>query len=82
MATYQTQPIVSDLGSQEFAQLLASYNELLDAFGDFVTTLKSASVIGDVVAAATTAETALEANVKKLQQNPNIPLAPAMPTTS
>lgn len=80
MANFTTQTVVGDLGSQEHAQLVSSYNALLDVLGDLITGLKSAAVVGDIVTLATTAETALEANVKKLQQSPNVPLSPAMPT--
>jgi len=77
MAALKTQPVVSDLGSQEVAQLIYSYNQLLDTMGALITELKSAAVVGDIVTAATTAEIAMEAVVYKLEQNPAIPLAPA-----
>jgi hypothetical protein len=77
MATYQTQKVVGDLGSQEHAQLVNSYNELLDALGTLITGLKTAADVAAIQALATAAETSLEANVKKLQQSPNLPLSPA-----
>ena len=80
MANLKTQQVVGDLGSQEHAQLVASYNALLDVVGDLVTALKSATD-SNVSTPATTAETAMEAGVKKLQQGPEVPLAPAMATT-
>lgn len=79
MASLVTQQVVGDLGSQEHAQLVANYNALLDVLGDLITALKSATD-GNVSTPATTAETALEANVRKLQQSPDVPLSPAQPS--
>lgn len=80
MASLTTQKVQGDLGSQEVAQLLASYNALLDVVGDLVTALKGAADVAAVNTAGTAAETAIEANVKKIQSDPAIPLAPRQPT--
>lgn len=80
MATLKTQKVHGDLGSQEVAQLQSSYNELLDVLGDLITGLKTAADVAAVNTLATTAETAMEANVKKLESVPNIPLSPSIPT--
>lgn len=80
MANYTTQSVIGDLGSQEYAQLVNSYNELCDVLGDLITGLKTAAAVGDINTLATTAETALDANVKKFQQVPNVPLGPTLPT--
>lgn len=77
MATIKTQKVVGDLGSQEHAQLVDSYNKLVDVVGDLITALKGAADVAAINTAGTTAETAIEANVKKLEQVPNIPLSPA-----
>lgn len=79
MANLTTQGVIGDTGSEEVAALRRSYNELCDAMGDLVTALKGAAAIGDVVTAATAAEAAMEANVKKVSQQPSIPAAPARP---
>jgi len=82
MATFKTQKVVGDLGSQEVAQLISNYNHLLDVVGDLVTALKSAAgFVGDLQTKATTAETALQNTVCKLEVNPQIPLAPAPTAT-
>lgn len=78
MADLLTQKVHGDLGSQEHAQLVASYNELLDVLGDLITGLKTAADTAAINTLATTAETAMEANVKKLQSLPNVPLGPAI----
>ena len=80
MASLTTQKVQGDLGSQEVAQLISSYNALLDVVGDLVTALKGAADVAAINTAGTTAETNIEANVKKLQSEPNIPLAPTQPT--
>lgn len=77
MATIKTQKVIGDLGSQEHAQLVDSYNKLVDVVGDLITALKGAADVAAINTAGTTAETAIEANVKKLEQVPNIPLSPA-----
>jgi len=79
MATIKTQPVHADLGSQELAQLRTNYNNLVQVFGDLVTTIKSATLVADIVAAVTTAETALQNTVAKIGAQPNIPLGKAMP---
>ena len=76
MADLQTQRIVGDLGSQEHAHLQASYNGLLDVLSDLITGLKTAADVPAVQALATTAEAAMEANVKKLESVPDLPLSP------
>jgi len=77
MASLKTQKVYGDLGSQEHAQLQASYNELLDVLGDLITGIKGSADHAALVVVATTAETAMEANVKKLESIPNIPLQSA-----
>lgn len=79
MANLNTQGVVGDTGSEEVATLRRNYNALCDAMGDLVTALKSAAAIGDVVTAATAAEAAMEANVSKVDQQPNVPAAPTRP---
>lgn len=75
MASIKTQPVLGDIGSQEVAQLLHSYNHLLDAVGDLITGLRTAANIGAQQTLATAAETALQNNVYKIQSKPPIPLA-------
>lgn len=82
MANILYQPVVSDLGSKEFAQLANSYNELLDVLGDLITGLKTAADTAAINTLATTAEAALVANVVKLKQQPNIPITPSMATSA
>lgn len=80
MATIKIQPVHGDLGSQEVAHLIHSYNHLLDVLGTMITAMKTtAGFVGDLQTIATTAETALQANVYKLSSEPVIPMAPAMP---
>ena len=79
MAAIRTREIIEDTGSQRMAQLEQSVNELIDAFGDFVTTVKGAADVAAINTAATTAETALEANVVKIARSPTTPLQPTRP---
>jgi len=82
MASIKTLPVVSDLGSQEVAQLVNNYNHLLDVLGDMITSMKAtAGFVADLQTIATTAETALEATVYKIAQSPNVPLGRVFPTT-
>lgn len=73
MATIKTQPVLGDLGSHEVQLLQTSYDHLLDVLGDLITGLKTAANIGAVNVLATTAETALQGNVFKIQSKPQIP---------
>jgi len=75
MATIKTLPVTGDLGSQEVAQLIHSYNHLLDVVGDLITGLKTVADEAATHALATTAETALQTNVFKVQEVKQIPLA-------
>ena len=77
MATLKTQKVYGDLGSQEHAQLQDSYNKLLEVLGDLITGIKGSADHAALVVVATTAETAMEATVKKLESVPNVPLSHA-----
>jgi hypothetical protein len=77
MATIKTQKITGDLGSQEVAQLITSYNALLDVLGDLITGLKTVADEAATHTLATTAETALEANVYKVVEERSRPLGKA-----
>jgi hypothetical protein len=80
MATLKTQPVLGDLGSQEVYQLMHSYNHLLDVLGTMITAMKTtAGFVGDLQTIATTAETALQANVFKLREERPLPAAKRMP---
>lgn len=79
MANLNTQGVVGDTGSEEVATLRRNYNELCDVVGDLVTALKGVAAIGDVATAGTNAETAMEANVSKVGQEPDVPAAPTRP---
>ncbi|HUW48265.1 MAG TPA: hypothetical protein VMW36_05945 [Patescibacteria group bacterium] len=80
MATLSTQRVIKDLGSEEVAQLITNYNALLGVLGDLITGIKGSADHAAVVVVATAAETALEANVKTLTTEPNIPAAPSRPS--
>jgi len=77
MANLMTQKVVGDTPSQETAQLIHSYNQLLDMLGTLITDLKTAANIGAVNALAVTAEASMQTLVYKLQAKPNIRLNPA-----
>lgn len=79
MATINSRPVIGDSGSQETEQLRTNYNNLVQVMGDLVTTLKAATVIGDVVTAATTAETALQNTVEKIIAQKDLPMNPLRP---
>jgi hypothetical protein len=79
MASFKTQKVPGDVGSQQVAQLIHSYNHLLDILGTLITGLKTAANIGAQQTLATTAEASLELLVHKQEQIPNIPLSPAPP---
>ena len=80
MSNIKTLRVIEDTGSQEVALLVESTNHLLQTLGDLVTTLKSAVNIGDVVAAATTAESALQLSTYKLKREPGTVLNPLRPS--
>lgn len=75
MATLKTLPVVGDSGSQELAQLLSSYNQLLDILGTLITGMKTVADEAALHVLATTAETAMEANVLKIVPTYQVPLA-------
>jgi hypothetical protein len=79
----KTQKIVSDSGSQELAQLVKSYNALLDTMNTMIVALTAATDFDDdatgVVGIAKAAKATLEANSCKLSLKPNVPLSPAAP---
>ena len=79
MATIKTLPVVADLGSQEVSQLIHSYNHLLDVLGDLITGLKIVADEAATHALATIAETALQTNVFKIQEQPDLTLNPTRP---
>lgn len=76
MANIKIKRVPGDLGSQQVAQLQASYNSLVDALGTLITGLKTAADAAAINALAVTAEAALEANVTKLYATPRTPLQP------
>lgn len=76
MATIKTLPVIADLGSQEVAQLIHSYNHLLDTLGTLITGLKTAVDVPAINTLATTAETSMQDFVYMIKEQPNIPLAP------
>jgi len=80
MANYLTQNVIADLGSEEVKQLITSYNALLDAVGDLITGMTTAADTAAINTLATTAETALVANVKIIAPKPVVPSAPVRPT--
>jgi anti-sigma regulatory factor (Ser/Thr protein kinase) len=80
MATIKTQPVVGDSGSQEMAQLVRSYNNLLDVVGDLITGLKTVVDEAATNTLAATAETALQTNVFKILEQPPIALGRKMNT--
>ena len=75
----KTQKVVGDTGSQEGAQLLHSYNQLLDTLYTLIDGLSTAVDITAVNTLATTALATVEASVYKVVTDRNIPLSPAMP---
>lgn len=79
MATIKTLPVIADLGSQEVAQLVHSYNHLLDVLGDLITGLTTVADEAATHALALLAETALQDNVFKIQEKPDSPLNPTRP---
>ena len=72
----KTQKVVGDLGSQEVAQLVNSYNKLLDILDTLIVGLVTAGNIGAVNTLATTAVASL-VTVYKIQPEPAIALSPA-----
>ena len=79
MANYENQNVIGDLGSEEAAVLISSYHNLLDVMGDLITALKGAADTAAINVLATTAETALEANVRKVVSQPPVPARPRFP---
>lgn len=75
----KTQRVVGDVGSQELAQLLHSYNHLLDALDTLISGLSTAADITAVNTLATTALASVEANAYKVVATKDIPLSPALP---
>lgn len=85
MATWRTQPVIEDLGSEEVKKLVRSYNGLLDAVGDLVDALESAAAVGDINTAATAFLAAVESNTAtavKIGREPGVPERPSRPVTS
>jgi hypothetical protein len=82
MASIKIQRVVGDSGSQEFVQLLGSYNALLDVLGTLITGLKTTADEAATNALATTAETALQNTVYKVQGTYDIPNGPRMELSS
>jgi hypothetical protein len=85
MASWRTQPVLADVGSEELKKLRLSYNSLLDVVGDLLDALEAASDVAAVNAAATAALAAVEvdtAGAKKVGAEPNIPERPSRAVTS
>ena len=80
MATLKIQPVHGDLGSQEVAQLVHSYNHLLDTLSTLILGMSTAANTAGINALCVTADASLEAVVCKIQQQPQIPMARRMAT--
>ena len=74
----QTLPVVGDLGSQEFRQLVHSYNHLLDILNVFILGVSTAANTAAINALAVTALASLEADSFKMKEQPNVPVALGM----
>jgi hypothetical protein len=72
----KTQKVVGDLGSQEVAQLINSYNKLLDILDTLIVGMSTAADTAAVNALSVTAVASL-ATVYKIQPEPAIALSPA-----
>lgn len=75
----KTQKVIGDTGSQEGAQLLHSYNQLLDVLYTLIDGLSTAIDITAVNTLAVTALASVEESVYKVVTDKNIPLSPAAP---
>jgi len=77
----KTQKIVSDSGSQELAQLVKSYNALLETVETMIVALTAATDFDDdatgIVGISKAAKATIQANSYKLALKPNVPLSPA-----
>ena len=79
MANLKTQTVTGDLGSQQFKQLLTSYNALLSVLSTYITGVSTAADTAAINALAVTAEAAMEANVYIQAEKPNVPASPVAP---
>lgn len=85
MADIRTQPVESDLGSEELRKLRLSYNALLEGLGTFLDEVEAATAVADVATAATNFLALLEidaTNIPAIGGLPNIPERRSRPVTS